>query len=174
MRECSLFLGTVQVQIVNHYAHGSQGGERCSAMPTKGAAFAADGYQLWPGVFMARATKPAAASVFRHVPKIILSKPMNLFTTFRAATLIAPLGYATAVSAQNSATLYGVVDDALAYTNNQLGKSNLYMLQGSLSSSRFGLRAWNRSRRERRMARRRPRRPRWSPRSVWQWRFSGI
>lgn len=42
--------------------------------------------------------------------------------------------------AQNSVTLYGVVDDAIAYVNNQKGHSNVYLRQGNLYSSRFGLR----------------------------------
>jgi len=39
-----------------------------------------------------------------------------------------------------SVTLYGVVDDAIAYVNNQKGHSNVYLRQGSLYSSRFGIR----------------------------------
>jgi predicted porin len=49
-------------------------------------------------------------------------------------------GCATAASAQGRVTLYGVLDDAIAYTNNQKGQPNIYLLQGSLTLSRFGLR----------------------------------
>jgi predicted porin len=41
--------------------------------------------------------------------------------------------------AQSSVTLYGVVDNAFAYVNNQRGHSNLYMSQGNLQASKFGL-----------------------------------
>jgi predicted porin len=47
---------------------------------------------------------------------------------------------ASPVFAQSSVTLYGVVDDAITYVNNQLGHSNVYLRQGNLYSSRFGLR----------------------------------
>jgi predicted porin len=47
---------------------------------------------------------------------------------------------ATPVFAQSTVTLYGVVDDAIAYVNNQLGHSNVYLRQGNLYSSRFGFR----------------------------------
>ena len=59
----------------------------------------------------------------------------------RLTCLTLSLGHVVAASAQDSVTLYGVVDDAVAYTNNQRGNSNLYLLQGSLSSSRFGFKA---------------------------------
>jgi predicted porin len=42
-------------------------------------------------------------------------------------------------SAQSSVTLYGVVDNAFAYVNNQKGHSNFYMSQGNLLASKFGL-----------------------------------
>ncbi|SAK58949.1 porin [Caballeronia fortuita] len=41
-------------------------------------------------------------------------------------------------SAQSSVTLYGVVDNAFAYVNNQRGQSNIYMSQGNLQASKFG------------------------------------
>lgn len=44
-----------------------------------------------------------------------------------------------AASAQTSVTLYGVVDNAFAYVNNQRGNSNIYMSQGNLQASKFGL-----------------------------------
>ncbi|MBN3853444.1 porin [Paraburkholderia sp. Ac-20340] len=40
--------------------------------------------------------------------------------------------------AQGSVTLYGNVDEALVYTNNQNGKSNEYMRNGNLYASKFG------------------------------------
>ncbi|MFM0593192.1 MULTISPECIES: porin [Paraburkholderia] len=42
-------------------------------------------------------------------------------------------------SAQSSVTLYGVVDNAFAYSSNQRGHSNFYMSQGNLQASKFGL-----------------------------------
>jgi predicted porin len=42
--------------------------------------------------------------------------------------------------AQSSVTLYGVVDEAIAFVNNQNGHSNVYFRQGNLYSSRVGLR----------------------------------
>src|SRR5579862_6215349 len=51
-----------------------------------------------------------------------------------AATLASP------AFAQSSVTLYGVVDDAIAYVNNQNGHSNVYLRHGNLYSSRFGFR----------------------------------
>ena len=41
--------------------------------------------------------------------------------------------------AQSSVTLYGVVDTAFAYSSNQGGHSNVYMSQGNLLASKFGL-----------------------------------
>lgn len=43
------------------------------------------------------------------------------------------------ISAQTSATLYGVIDNALTYASNQRGHSNFYMSQGNLQASKFGL-----------------------------------
>ncbi|TKC82944.1 porin [Trinickia terrae] len=51
----------------------------------------------------------------------------------------ASLGAASA-HAQSSVTLYGVVDDAIAYANNQKGASNVYLAQGNLYASKFGFR----------------------------------
>ncbi|WP_186208635.1 porin [Burkholderia gladioli] len=42
--------------------------------------------------------------------------------------------------AQSSVTLYGVADNALTYVNNQNGHSNLYLRDGNLYASKFGLR----------------------------------
>nr|WP_233217261.1 porin [Trinickia dabaoshanensis] len=41
--------------------------------------------------------------------------------------------------AQSTVTLYGAVDDALTYVSNQKGHSNVYMRQGNLYASKFGL-----------------------------------
>nr|WP_322044962.1 porin [Paraburkholderia sp. J67] len=40
--------------------------------------------------------------------------------------------------AQSSVTLYGVLDDSIAYVNNQKGHSNVYLRQGNLYASKFG------------------------------------
>src|SRR5690348_11278817 len=45
----------------------------------------------------------------------------------------------TPAFAQSSVTLYGAVDDALTYVNNQKGSSNVYLRQGNLYASKFGL-----------------------------------
>src|SRR5258708_14239 len=55
-----------------------------------------------------------------------------LFTA--GATLVAAPAFA-----QSSVTLYGVVDDAFVYANNQKGHSNFYLRQGNLYASKWGL-----------------------------------
>ncbi|WP_213762683.1 porin [Caballeronia sp. dw_19] len=47
---------------------------------------------------------------------------------------------AGAVHAQSSMTLYGALDDAFVYSNNQKGHSNVYLRQGNLYASKWGLR----------------------------------
>ncbi|WP_050454551.1 porin [Candidatus Burkholderia verschuerenii] len=42
--------------------------------------------------------------------------------------------------AQSSVTLYGAVDDAFVYANNQKGHANVYLRQGNLAASKWGLR----------------------------------
>lgn len=42
-------------------------------------------------------------------------------------------------AAQSSVMLYGVVDNAIAYSNNQGGHSNTYLNSGALAASKFGL-----------------------------------
>ncbi|PXW22282.1 putative porin [Paraburkholderia caballeronis] len=42
-------------------------------------------------------------------------------------------------AAQSSVTLYGAVDDAVVYANNQKGSSNVYLRQGNLAASKWGL-----------------------------------
>jgi predicted porin len=56
-----------------------------------------------------------------------------LFTA--SATLLAGPAFA-----QSSVTLYGMVDDAIVYANNQKGSSNVYLRQGNLYASKWGLR----------------------------------
>jgi predicted porin len=52
-----------------------------------------------------------------------------------SATLLASPAFA-----QSSVTLYGMVDDAFVYANNQKGASNVYLRQGNLYASKWGLR----------------------------------
>jgi predicted porin len=63
------------------------------------------------------------------------SKHLNLS---RMAAACAALACAPAF-AQSSVTLYGAVDDAVTYVNNQKGSSNVYLRQGNLYASKFGL-----------------------------------
>lgn len=57
----------------------------------------------------------------------------------RAALAGAAALAAAPASAQTSVVLYGVVDDAFTYVNNQKGHSNAYLRQGNLYASKFGL-----------------------------------
>ncbi|HEY1997024.1 porin [Paraburkholderia sp.] len=66
-----------------------------------------------------------------HKPHSTLKK--LAFTA--SATLLASPAFA-----QSSVTLYGVVDDAFVYANNQKGSSNVYLRQGNLYASKWGLR----------------------------------
>ncbi|MGF6724719.1 putative porin [Paraburkholderia sp. GAS41] len=59
--------------------------------------------------------------------------------TFAAGGTLAAL-LATPAFAQSSVTLYGAVDDAIVYANNQKGASNVYLRQGNLYASKWGLR----------------------------------
>ncbi|WP_233810169.1 porin [Paraburkholderia sp. HP33-1] len=58
--------------------------------------------------------------------------------TLSHAVLLATM-YGTNVFAQSSVTLYGAVDDAVTYVNNQKGHSNVYMRSGNLTTSVWGL-----------------------------------
>ncbi len=61
-------------------------------------------------------------------------------TTVVGSTLLLGIcAVPTSAFAQSSLTLYGVVDEGMVYASNQKGHSNLYMLQGMLNSSRWGL-----------------------------------
>jgi len=51
---------------------------------------------------------------------------------------VATSGVALTAHAQSSVTLYGDIDNAIAYTSNQKGSSNVYMAQGELNASKFG------------------------------------
>lgn len=51
---------------------------------------------------------------------------------------IAAAGAAAPVMAQSSVTIYGAVDTALVYTNNQGGLHNLYLRTGNLNASKIG------------------------------------
>lgn len=48
--------------------------------------------------------------------------------------------FAATAHAQNSVTLYGLIDAGLTYTNNQGGSKNFQETSGSVNGSRFGLR----------------------------------
>lgn len=70
-----------------------------------------------------------------------MQKTTILMTTRITSALIAA-GAMFAVSdasAQSSVTLYGAVDDAIVYANNQKGSSNVYLRQGNLAASKWGL-----------------------------------
>ncbi|HTH74658.1 MAG TPA: porin [Trinickia sp.] len=57
----------------------------------------------------------------------------------RAAAVLAAVVTCAPAFAQSSVTLYGAVDDAVTYVNNQRGSSNVYLRQGNLYASKFGL-----------------------------------
>jgi len=61
--------------------------------------------------------------------------PLKKLAFTASATLLASPAFA-----QSSVTLYGAVDDAIAYVNNQKGSSNVYLRQGNLYASKWGLR----------------------------------
>ncbi|AXL53978.1 porin (plasmid) [Paraburkholderia caffeinilytica] len=58
--------------------------------------------------------------------------------TLNHGVLLAAM-YGTNVFAQSSVTLYGAVDDAVTYVNNQKGHSNVYLRSGNLTTSVWGL-----------------------------------
>lgn len=58
----------------------------------------------------------------------------------RAVALAAGMTIAGAAAAQSNVTLYGMVDSAVTYVNNQNGASNVYLRQGNLYASKWGLR----------------------------------
>jgi len=64
----------------------------------------------------------------------------------KKAVLISLATLASPVFAQNSVTLYGIVDDSISYQSSQTslgsnkgGRSNIKMLSGIWAGSRFGL-----------------------------------
>jgi len=75
----------------------------------------------------------------RHVKK-------SAKKTVKKAVLISLATLASPVFAQNSVTLYGIVDDSISYQSSQTslgsnkgGRSNIKMLSGIWAGSRFGL-----------------------------------
>ncbi|MCY0389455.1 porin [Robbsia sp. Bb-Pol-6] len=58
-------------------------------------------------------------------------------TTF---ALLATLTPGRAIAQESSVVLYGMVDDAVTYVNNQNGHANVYLRGGNLYASKFGLR----------------------------------
>lgn len=68
-------------------------------------------------------------------------KQKNISRSALVKTLLAAAAAAALPAhAQSSVTLYGVVDDAFTYVNNQNGHSNEYFRQGNLYASKFGVR----------------------------------
>lgn len=65
---------------------------------------------------------------------------MTRRATTRTLLLATAALSAGAAHAQSSLTLYGAVDDAFVYANNQKGHSNFYLRQGNLYASKWGLR----------------------------------
>jgi predicted porin len=67
-------------------------------------------------------------------------KKMKKTTRISGAMLAAGVALATThANAQSTVTLYGAVDDAVVYANNQKGYSNVYLRQGNLAASKWGL-----------------------------------
>lgn len=67
-------------------------------------------------------------------------KQKNSFLGASASALLAVAAVASpSAHAQSSLTFYGVADDAISYVNNQHGHANLYLRQGNLYASKFGL-----------------------------------
>lgn len=66
---------------------------------------------------------------------------MKKTTTRVTGALLAAGAMAGAADAcaQSTVTLYGAVDNAIAYVNNQKGHSNVYFRQGNLAASKWGL-----------------------------------
>ena len=56
-----------------------------------------------------------------------------------SAVSLGALAVSGAVHAQSSVTLYGIIDDAIAFTHNDGGSNNYRMLAGNMSGSRWGL-----------------------------------
>jgi general bacterial porin, GBP family len=75
-------------------------------------------------------------AILKNLQKYILGK-----TKMKKTLMVATLSgvFATAVHAQSSVTLYGLVADGLTYTNNQAGEHNFKMSSGSNKDSRWGL-----------------------------------
>ncbi|QGZ63505.1 porin [Paraburkholderia acidisoli] len=65
---------------------------------------------------------------------------MKYAVTNRTLIFALSLGAATQLHAQSNVTLYGTVDNAISYVNNQGGHANVALRQGNLYASKFGLR----------------------------------
>ncbi|MBB3258102.1 GBP family porin [Paraburkholderia bannensis] len=57
-----------------------------------------------------------------------------------SALAVAAASFAGAAHAQNTVTLYGLIDAGVMYTSNQSGSSNVQQTSGALNGSRWGLR----------------------------------
>lgn len=73
---------------------------------------------------------------FAPVPSSHARRPRFLSAAVAASLMVG----AAAAHADGSVTLYGMVDSAVTYVNNQNGHSNLYLRQGNLWASKFGIR----------------------------------
>lgn len=60
---------------------------------------------------------------------------------YRNLSLAGAMAFASAAAhAQSSVTLFGLIDDSMVYSSNQKGSSNYQINNGTLSTSRWGLR----------------------------------
>lgn len=64
---------------------------------------------------------------------------MRVRAFLRAISLAVSFAVCEHAYAQSSVTLYGIVDDAIVYANNQKGHSNIYLRQGNNIASRWGI-----------------------------------
>ncbi|MGS0621684.1 porin [Ralstonia sp. VS2407] len=71
--------------------------------------------------------------------KATRAKRSRSLTPVYASVALLCAGASMHAAAQTSVTLYGVVDNAFAYSSNQGGHSNTYINSGALLASKFGL-----------------------------------
>jgi predicted porin len=64
---------------------------------------------------------------------------MKIKSSARILFAASTLAGAASAHAQSAVTLYGMVDDGIAYSSNQNGHSNVYLAQGTLYANKFGL-----------------------------------